>query len=253
MEWLARDNEAALQVVIRSAGSSGTSGVVLLRAKRRLEDASSEIPVARWKEREAWARLRALLELLTASPAAAQSVFDAQLDKLNAGTIPHESMMVASLCMLYVYGSVLRNPLPPALLRDRVEKALEIYPSNTILLALFLEAEKGQAVWGRLRSLLSDHSVDQMMRGKDVARRVAEVWATGWERGTWKAEEERIRTGLSSALQDERYDRAQTAQCNEFSLSFTEHGTALCCGVYISNLRYEQINCRRRRSCSSVR
>ena len=92
--------------------------------------------------------------------------------------------------MLYVHGSILKNPLPPALLRERVEKAIEVYPSNTIILGLFLDAEKGQSVWGRARALFGEHPVNALLHPKDVARRVAEVWAAGWEKGAWKAEEE---------------------------------------------------------------
>ncbi|KAH9947908.1 NRDE-2, necessary for RNA interference-domain-containing protein [Amylocystis lapponica] len=205
MEWLARDPDAALQVIVRSAGAEGTGGIAILRARRYLDEVRGQVPATAWKDHEAWIKLRVLLELLTTSPQAALSVIDSQLAALEPGTVAHESLTVSLLLMLYHYGLVLRNPVPPALLRGRVEQVMETYPSNTVVLGMFLEAEKGQGIWGRVRAMLGGESTESgPIREKDVARRVAEVWISGWEKSRWEAERERTRGGLSVAVQDAR-------------------------------------------------
>lgn len=179
---------------------------MVLRAKRNLEDivnASHE----RWKDREAWIKLRAAMELLTASSvASALAVFDAQLaEGIWRSGVQRESLMVASLLMLYHHSLVLRKPTPPAFLRDRLKVALGTYPSNTIILGMFIEAEKGYGVWGRVRSQMGPGMVEGGTKEKDVTRRIAEVWLAGWEKGRWECELERTRGGLSAATENERY------------------------------------------------
>lgn len=208
MEWLAGKSEAALGVILRSVDVNGTAGIMILRAKRNLDNgyhSSKELP---WKEQEAWVKLHGLLELITSTPAAMLLAFDGYiLDDGNIAlkTPPHEGLTVASLLMLYRHSVILRNPTPPSLLRDRLEKAIEVYPSNTIVFGLFLEAEKGQGVWGRVRGLLGETTADGVGKDKDVPRRVAEVWVASWEKGRWEAEKERTRSGLVAAVDNERY------------------------------------------------
>jgi hypothetical protein len=108
--------------------------------------------------------------------------------------------MVATLLMLHRHSTFLRNPAPPAFLRDRLERAIKDYPNNSIILGMFLQCEKGQGVWGRIRGILAESDG----KDKDVARRVADIWIAGWERGRWQAEVERTRSGLGAAIQNER-------------------------------------------------
>lgn len=204
LEWQSWAADAAIEVILRSTGGSGSGTVALLRCKRRLIDLQNEMPHERWQERQAWLKLQTLLEALTVSIDSAALLLDSHLRMLNDGTLLHESLTVTSLLMLYVHGTVLHNPTPPALLRERAERAVGIYPSNTIILGLFLEAEKGQAVWGKVRLMLGESTVAGVAKEKDLPRRVAEVWAARWEKGRWKAEEERTRASLSAAAQDER-------------------------------------------------
>ncbi|KAI6119002.1 NRDE-2, necessary for RNA interference-domain-containing protein [Pisolithus croceorrhizus] len=206
MEWLSGDQELALRVVMRAGNVDGSGGVMVLRAKRNLEDiinASHE----RWKDREAWIKLRAVIELLAASsPASALAIFDTQpASGSRTSTEQQESLTVASLLMLYNHSSTLRNPTPPAFLRDRLQAALETYPSNTIILGMFLEAEKGYGLWGRVRNQMS-----QVNKDKDITRRVAEVWMAGWEKGRWEREIERTRAGLFAAAESERTKNSST-------------------------------------------
>jgi len=46
--------------------------------------------------------------------------------------------------MLYHYSVALKATVQPAILRNRVQKSLDTYPENTILLALFLESERAR-------------------------------------------------------------------------------------------------------------
>ena len=197
MEWMAGHSDQALNVILRSVGVDGRSGILLLRGIRNLEAAIEDEAV--WKKREGWIKLRALLELLTANgPTAALNVFDKHLrDTKKNG---HESLTVACLLMLYQYSVKLRNSMPPSVLRERVKEALEEYPSNSVILGLFLEGEKGRGVWGGVRGILGESGG----KTKDVARRIQEVWIIGWERGRWTSEIERTRSGLAAAVESER-------------------------------------------------
>ncbi|TFK87990.1 DUF1740-domain-containing protein [Polyporus arcularius HHB13444] len=206
MEWLARNPDLAQQVIIRASGVAGSGGIAVLRAKRHFESLlTQELLQAPWREREAWIKIAGLLELLTSSsPHSALALLDSHLDALQPRTTAHESLTVAALVLLYNHGSILKNPTPPALLRERVERAVEVYPSNTAIMGIFLEAEKGQGIWGRVRAMLGETTTEGTGKEKGVARRVAEVWVANWEKGRWEAEVERIRNGLAAAVEDDR-------------------------------------------------
>ncbi|KAM6498408.1 NRDE-2, necessary for RNA interference domain containing protein [Amanita muscaria] len=197
MEWLSGAREEALAIIMRSAGVEGKGGVAVLRAKRGLEDAAQIN--GKWKEREAWIKLSALLELLTSGDVNVTfQLFDSY--PAEEGSSEHESLLISSLLIAYYHSVILQNPMPPALLRERTQRAIEVYPSNSIILGLFLEGEKGQGVWGRIRMSMGETGG----KSKDVARRVEEVWLAGWEKGRWTNEIERTRSGLSIAIEHER-------------------------------------------------
>ncbi|PFH54787.1 hypothetical protein AMATHDRAFT_134942 [Amanita thiersii Skay4041] len=201
MEWLAGRNEDAIRIISHSAGIEGSGGAAILRTKRNLDDVSQACKKkGTWRDYKAWIQLRSLLELLsTADPGTAALLYDHYLSQ-GKGSVEHEGMTVASLLLLYYHSAILGNPMPPSLLRGRVASALEIYPSNSIILGLFLEGEKGQGVWGRVRAILGESGG----KAKDVARRMQEVWIAGWEKGRWVNEMERTRSGLAVAVEHER-------------------------------------------------
>ncbi|KAK7064328.1 NRDE-2, necessary for RNA interference-domain-containing protein [Favolaschia claudopus] len=205
LEWLSGQADSALKVSLRSAGVEGSGGVMLLRAKRNLDDHAKAAGES--EAREGWVNLRALLELLTSSdPEQALRIFDAWLVSEKEGTSEHERLLLDELLLLYRYGTILRKPMPPALLRKRAEKAISLYPSNSILLGLFLESEKGQGVWGKVRNLVGEGGSVE----KDVVRRIEEVWVAGWDKTHWEAEVERTRSGLAAAVESERTRRSAT-------------------------------------------
>jgi len=199
MEWLAGDSDAATSVVLRAAEVEGL-GMAILRGKRALEDTAREIPETLWKVREAWIRLGALLDLLTG-----QSLPSFLMAPLEAGTVVQESMAVASLGMLYHHISTLKSPTRPAVLRGRLESAVELFPDNTILLGMFLEMQKGHGLWGGVRKLGEVSTSGESVYEKGVSRRAAELWLGGWEKGQWSWEVERIRSNLTTAIKSERY------------------------------------------------
>ncbi|KAK0506299.1 NRDE-2, necessary for RNA interference-domain-containing protein [Armillaria luteobubalina] len=198
MEWLDQKSDAALSVILKAVGVASQGMVAILRAKRNLEGISNHTHLA-WKDSEAWVKLRALLELLASNDLTQSlSVFDNRLHQADG--VVSESMVVASLLFIFRHGYVLKYPMAPSILRDRASNALRKYPSNSIIFGLFLEGEKGQGIWGRVRDMLGENPEDE----KDVRRRIEEVWVARWQIGRWESEIERTRSGLAAAVQSER-------------------------------------------------
>lgn len=233
MEWLSGNAADSIQVISQSVGEVGTGRIATLRVKNVLQESIDQR--ADWKEREACTKLKALLELLTTlSPSSALAVFDAQIaaDPVAiSGSVIHESLTVASSMMIYHHGVTLRNAMPPSILRDHIFKAMQIYSSNSVIFGLFLEAEKGQGVWGRVRALHVDGDTC-----KDVYRRVEEVWLAGWEQGRWEAEKERTRAGLAAAVDDERFVSAYRLRQHFSHKSSRTRGSYIIRRVYLEFL-----------------
>ena len=223
MEWLAGQHEASQAVILKSVGVEGPLGVNVLRAKRQLEEniqrmsASSTLgkdgldPWEPRRHRVAWIKSRALLELLTSSLPASLTVIDNHIEGVDTSSVigmrELESLVMVSLALIYHYGVTLRNPYPPEILRKRAGKALLLYPSNSFILGMFLEGERGQGVWGKVREQLGEVIVDGEVRDKDLMRRVVDLWIeSGWEHGRWQLEKERARSGLNNAVKHERYE-----------------------------------------------
>ena len=244
MEWLSGDQNAALRVIQRSANIEGTGGMMILRVKRGLDDTIS-CADKHWKDREAWIKLRALLELLTSSQDAALATFDSQ-PVVSPGS--RESMMVASLMLLYNYAVILRSPTPPAVLRDRLQVAIDTYPSNSLVLGMFLEAEKGHGIWGRVRAQLGQSTIDGGVAEKTVSRRIAEVWVAGWEIGRWHSEMERTRSGLAAAAESERLVRSLCSCCCGLTLLSGRKEAQFCGGSFWSS-KFALASSNGQRSC----
>jgi len=198
--WLRGNNASAVRIIANALGIEGSvEGVGLLRVKRAVHS-QLDLQQVGSLEWGAWVRTRCLLELLTTSVDPVEhclSLFDALVGDVPPPSPPHEAMTVACCVMLYHYSVTLKATMQPAILRDRVQKSLELYPENTVLLALFLESEKGQGMWGRVRSLLDEDS-----QGVGMSRVMWGIWAEGWEFGRW--EPERVRTRLEKAVSSER-------------------------------------------------
>ena len=167
-------------------------------------------------------------------------IFDRYKADVDIDDVARESLTVASILMTYRYGVVLRNPMPPVLLRDRATSALESYGSNSLVLAMFLEAEKGQGVWGRVRSILGDEAAGNgHWKEKDVARRVEEVWIAGWEKGRWLGEVERTRKGLAGATESERYVSSRVTPRKWLSVPYSQRRTRASYVIWRVYLEFE--------------
>lgn len=203
LEWLSSHNEKALAVIFSAAHEVTSAGAVsLLRTTRWLDDAIRDSMGGAWRVRLCWIRLRVLLELLTTGTLeGAMDITDGFLRDEPGGSSAHEALAVASLLIFYHHTTTLRNPSPPALLRERVHAALDLYPNNTIFLGLFLECEKGEGIWGRVREWMSEAggSGGGKMKEKSVVRRMGEVWVASWDKGRWREEVERVRSGFEAA------------------------------------------------------
>jgi hypothetical protein len=198
MEWMAGQEGSALSVILRSVDVTDAAGMGILRARRLLDDHTVK-PKHPWQVRVAWVQLRALLELLTTrSPEAMLVVLDANSSRLP-GTAEDEALTLTSCLLLFHHSRTLSRTARPVILRDRAATALARFPSNTLLFGLVLESERGQAIWGRTRALVGANGED-----KTVLRRVAEVWAAGWDHRRWAAEAERVRSSLGAAVSSDR-------------------------------------------------
>lgn len=202
MEWISGQTQAALNIIMKAAGIDGSyTGVTLLRAKRALEDLVESSTIL--DEKKSWVKIRALLELVTDSePAHVMAIYDRYMEMVAFKPM-RESLLTSSLLMLYYHTVVLNRPMPPAILRGRAYSAFELYPSNSIVLGVLLEVERGQGVWGRVRAMMGANC-DPTGLEKDVSRRVEEVWIPGWEKHRWFTEIERTRSGLSVAVEHNR-------------------------------------------------
>jgi hypothetical protein len=199
MEWTSGQVQAALNIVMKAAGVDGSpTGITLLRSKRALEDLAESSTST--EEKKSWLKIRALLELLTGSePAQVMAIFDRSIEIVSFKPMK-ESLITSALLMLYYHSVVLKRTMPPAILRERAYSAFELYPSNSIILGVLLEVERGQGVWGRVRAMMGANGDSE----KDVVRRFEEVWLAGWEKQRWFTEIERTRNGLSVAVEHNR-------------------------------------------------
>lgn len=198
MEWLLRDSEAALSVIVRATEGKAREGVAILRAKKSLEDQAQRATV--WKERECWVKMLALLSLLVSKDVSTLcDIFDVWMKDYQLGTLPHESMLTASLLLLHQHAHVLKNATQGSILRKRAEGAFEVYPSSSVILGIFLEAERGRSIWGQVqRQVFGDDG------HTNVYRKAEQVWVPNWNKPRWGMDIERIRTILSTAVDDER-------------------------------------------------
>ncbi|TFK30778.1 hypothetical protein FA15DRAFT_580325 [Coprinopsis marcescibilis] len=198
MEWLAGQGEQAMNVVLQSAGITKPSQIGILRAKNALQEALSTASNA--LDEEYWFKLSVLLELLNSERIdGALNMLDERI-RQTQGTLARERVLVDSLLFIYHYRAVLNNPMPPSILREHAERALQEFPNNSVILGVFLEAEKGHGVWGKVKDMLRSGQSEQ----RDVVRCIEDVWVAGWEKGRWGTEIEKTRSGLAAAVQQER-------------------------------------------------
>jgi hypothetical protein len=198
MKWLSNEVEAAKAIIGKSTGQGlPDTSVAILRVKRELDQRASE-PTHAFSTRIHWIRLRSLFELLFSKDIdSATTIFEDHLIGGDISSEAKESLITASVLLLYQHFIVLKHPGKPSLLRDHVERALCLFPDNTVLWGVFLEAEQGYGIWGRVRRMLGS------VQEKSVSRRVLEIWIAMRDR-RWDAEVDRVRAGLTIGLDNGR-------------------------------------------------
>ncbi|CAE6433907.1 unnamed protein product [Rhizoctonia solani] len=210
MEWLRDKTDDTLQIIMMAVDVSSTNPTDILRAKRiydsSLKDGILDDPMTS----VVLVRLRALLELLTTdSLPAALAIYNHYLQTLQFlhHTTEHEALVLSATLCAFHHTRTLGRPCPPSVLRDQATAAIKFYPGNTTLLGLFLESERGEKVWGRVRAAVSDVILqedlkDDMKTEVSLARVLWAVWVESWEHGSY--EQERVRNVLSKAVNDHR-------------------------------------------------
>ena len=162
MEWLGGDDDAARQVILQSVGLTGGT-TAILKAKRTMEQDLHSTPSL------ALSGLLALLDLLSGSEVSlAMSRFD-----LAPNT---ERTWTTSTLFLYHHTHTRHAVLSPSVLRAHAEQAVRRFPSNSIILGVYLEAERGETVWGRVRTTLAQHTLKPTLDGIEVSSAMWGVW-----------------------------------------------------------------------------
>ena len=200
MLWLNGDSDDARRLVLRYSGQAAGGTIAVLRAKRHTEElvkrtTSSPLVAVRL------IKMRLLLELLSGTLQSTIDLGKRYLDNVGRGTNMHEGVTMALLVMIYHHTITLRNHAPPGALRVLASEAIGIYPGNTVIMGVFLESEKGESIWGRVRDVFSatEGSVEQ-----SLTRRLCEIWVAGWDVARWHGELEKTRNRLESAVSNER-------------------------------------------------
>lgn len=223
MEWLADDDNRARAIILRAAGlgADATGAMAILRAKRSLEDRMrSQYSTSEWKEGESWACLRALLEVLTGGTGGVEEgmkVLKGYISDRGMEGVLRESAWTRMVLLGWKHATILGRHTKRAALRNMVMHVVADMEHvgrgmNSVVLGIFLEGEKGESVWGRVRALVGESTmVKDDAKGssfksgeKGVARRVWEVWLANWEKGRWEGEKERVRNSLGTGVEEDR-------------------------------------------------
>ncbi|CAE6511410.1 unnamed protein product [Rhizoctonia solani] len=210
MEWLRDKTDAALQIIVKAVDVASTSPTDILRAKQTYETLLKDNKLSDPMASAALVRLRALLELLTTeSLPSALAIYNRYLQtpQFLHHTAEHEALVLSATLCAFHHTRTLGRPCPPSVLRDQATAAIKLYPGNTTLLGLFLESERGEKVWGRVRAAVSDVVLqedlkDDMKTEVSLARVLWAVWVESWEHGSY--EQERVRNVLGKAVNDHR-------------------------------------------------
>lgn len=218
MEWLQGNGEAAKALIIRFATAGQASGTVILRTKTMLAQARSSTlhnlgrqvmwaTDGRLHQVVAFSNLSALFELLiTRDVSSATSCYslpgELSLSE-SSNSYLEESLAIASAKLVYNYVKVIRAPTPPTVFRTLMDGLIRNFPRNTILLGFWLESEKGETVWGRVRQMLGTSILKPSLAGLEVPRLLWGVWhETCKDKASWEVE--RTRNLLRRALDGER-------------------------------------------------
>lgn len=195
--WFSGEEPKGRQLLAQFLGvNPSLGGINLLRAKKELDSRVSmyEVFSSQW---EACFRLRFFLELGSGTLQDALRIADLELSSVPAASSVHESLTTWLCLTLFNLAQSKGMIIPPAILAEHTSFAMKQYPNNTIILGLFLESERGQGIWGRVRGLLDETENPTLILSQSISRIAWEVWAEGWSHGPWQSE--RVRAKLEKA------------------------------------------------------
>lgn len=218
MEWLANREEAAQSIILRSVGILSGGPTNILKAKRILEDRA--ISSEDWRVREAWICLRALLDIVSSSQShgleEAVQRLKAFIQKNSLTGVRKESAWTRIFLLVWNHTTTLKRRFRRNEVRDLTKDVVIDMERegrmNSIILGAFLQGERGESVWGRVRALTGEYGLSGQKQKeasadlvvKSTGRRIWEVWLMSWERTDWREEKERIRNSMMSAVADQR-------------------------------------------------
>ena len=221
MQWIrgahtssARILCAAVDVTVPSDATD--TRIALLRSRRAYDGALKTGDVA-IGVKACLVQCLALLELIhshdvtraLAVYADYKSIIGASASDSREFRIVDERLAVASALLTYHHIHTLKNVCRPIVLRQHVGSLVPDFPGNSLLLGVWLESERGEAIWGRVRTGIAE---TVLREGGSIARSTTSrismarwawaVWVETWERSAWHAE--RARNVLRRALENTR-------------------------------------------------
>lgn len=224
MEWLEERSTAAVRVLCAAVGVTMPEDVSdtrlhLLRARKAYDVVLKTGGVSGSTKVELLQCL-ALLELIHTNNIPGTLAVFSNYDSILASSRDHpaearileERLAIASALLIYRHAHVLKNSNRPIDLRNHIDALIRKFPGNTLLLGVWLESERGEAVWGRVRTGVaavvlgggdSMGTLRPTIMTVSAARWAWAVWVETWERGTWDAG--RARRVIRRALEDPRY------------------------------------------------
>lgn len=225
MEWLNRDTAAAVRVLCAAVDLSPSQDhsdarFTLLRARGayNLVLRSGGLD---GHTKAALLQCLALLELIhtndiprTLKIFSNNSTLAADINNPAEFHVLEERLAVGSALLIFRYTQILRNAYRPVDFRDHISHLMTKFAGNTLLLGIWLESERGEALWGRVRKGVADAVLGNgeipgsgptrsAITAVSVARWTWAVWVETWERGAWDAG--RARRIIRRGLEDPQY------------------------------------------------
>lgn len=224
MEWLNQDPAAAVRVLCAAVDLSPSQDASdarfnLLRA-RGAYNLVLRSGAVDGHTKAALLQCMALLELIytndvprTLKVFSDNSTLAAEINNSAESQALEERLAVGSALLIYRHTQILRNANRPVDFRNHISHLMTKFSGNTLLLGVWLESERGEALWGRVRNGVADvvlGGVGSISSGPtrlpvtvvSVVRWTWAVWVETWERGAWDAG--RARRAIRRALEDPR-------------------------------------------------
>jgi hypothetical protein len=223
MQWLTNSAERVIEVVCRASGDvrkATYSGLDILRTKQHFDDLFASQFASNPLILRALARLRFLLELTTGSVESMLSSYDSHIGRireLQEKSYDLEEIVLSEIfTLLRHHINQPRNSFPRSAIRRRIADAIRRYPNNTLFLGFFLECERGEGVWGRVRRLIGEaqnvsvHDTREFSSTKlqkSVGRKIWDIWVVTRWLGTQTLSDEahRLRRLFSKWSEESRY------------------------------------------------